>query len=99
MTCEKCRFDYREDPYSDFKIVLKTYDSYGLPFIHRVRACPHCNYLSLTIEKHTGDQGYPTTECKEVYTLSKIITNNVDLWIARYPQEIKLINQIKKLVV
>ncbi|KKP28320.1 MAG: hypothetical protein UR18_C0006G0032 [Candidatus Nomurabacteria bacterium GW2011_GWE2_31_40] len=98
MTCRNCGLDYKEDYQNDFKIVMKTYDSYGLPFIHRVRACPHCNDLSLTVEKHTGEKGYPTVEIKEVFTLNKVLFNSTDLWIARYPGEIKLITQIKKLV-
>lgn len=98
MTCANCGFDYKENNRNDFRIVQKTYDSYGLNFIHRVRACPHCNYLSLTVEKHTGEKGYPTIERKEVFTLTKVLKNNLHIWQASYPSEIKVINEIKKVI-
>lgn len=98
MTCPNCGFDYKENNNIDFRFVQKTYDSYGLPFIHRVRACPHCNHLSLTVEKHTGEKGYPTIETKEIIPLKKIIKNNIELWVAKYPEEIKLIKQLERAV-
>lgn len=98
MICPNCKFDYKDTVKNNFTFVRKTYDSYGLSSIQRVRECPNCGYLSLTEEKHTGQEGFPTIAVNQVPQLKTIIKENIKGWFQRFPNEDKLIRRIQQII-
>jgi hypothetical protein len=95
MICPNCKFDYKDHKKEFFQNVRKTYDSFGLAAIQRVRECPNCGFYSLTEEKHTGMPGFPAVEVKQTPDLKTMISRNVDNWFNRFPNEVRLIKKIK----
>lgn len=101
MKCNDCGFDYSDtrEGIRKLRTVVYVYPNFGLKSILRVRVCPNCGESSITEEKHTGEKGFPLkTSVKPEVTLQSMLTDSLNNWLKKFPEEAKLINKIKKVV-